>query len=205
MPDIPEERQFAVGLELRDAQAVGATGRYRFLEGVAVPYDTWADIGPFVERHAAGSFARSTKGAGKGLPLLLFHDNRKWPVGHAEAWAHDRGGLAGVWRLNDTDDAQTAAALAEAGDLTGMSIGFAPVRSDWDPRGADDWNPDLGPDHKDRVTRVESRLLEVSLTPTPAFAGAQVALVRTAYTRDGRAEIDAWVAIRDRLAGRRRS
>ena len=30
------------------------------------------------------------------MPLL--NDNRKWPVGHAEGWAHDRGGLAGVWR-----------------------------------------------------------------------------------------------------------
>ena len=202
MADIPEERQFAVGLELRDAQAVGAAGRYKFLEGVAVPYDTWADIGPFVEQHAGGSFARSTKGAGKQLPLLLFHDNRKWPVGHAEKWSHD-GGLAGVWRLNDTDDAQTAAQLAEGGDLRGLSIGFLPIQSQWDPRSADDWNPDLGPDHKDRVTRLESRLLEVSLTPTPAFAGAQVALVRTAYTRDGRAEIAAWVDIRDRLAARR--
>ena len=201
MPEIPEERQFVVGLELRDAQAVGAAGRYRFLEGVAVPYDTWADIGPFVEQHAGGSFARSTRGAGKNLPLLLFHDNRKWPVGHAEAGSHD-GGLRGVWRLNDTDDAQTAAKLAEAGDLRGMSIGFQPNQSKWEPKSADDWNPDLGPDHKDRVTRLESRLLEVSLTPTPAFADAQVALVRTAFSRDGRAEVAAWLDVRDRLAAR---
>lgn len=203
MPDIPEERQFAVGLELRDAQAVGAAGRYKFLEGVAVPYDTWADIGPFVEQHAAGSFVRSTKGAGKQLPLLLFHDNRKWPVGHAERWTHDGGGLAGVWRLNDTQDAQTAAQLAEAGDLRGMSIGFQPIQSQWDPKSQQDWNPDLGSDHKDRVTRLESRLLEVSLTPTPAFPDAAVSLVRTAYTRDGRAEIDAWIEIRDRLKASR--
>ena len=201
MPDIPEERGFTVALEIRDAQAVGAAGRYRFLEGLAVPYDTWADIGPFVERHRAGSFLRSTKGAGKNLPLLLFHDNRKWPIGHAEKWSHD-GGLTGLWRLNDTNDAQTAAQLAEAGDLRGMSIGFQPDKSEWDPRGADDWNPDLGPEHKDRVTRLESRLLEVSLTPTPAFADAQVACVRTAFTRDGRREIDAWIEIRDRLAVR---
>jgi HK97 family phage prohead protease len=202
LPDIPEERQFAVGLELRDAQAVGAAGRYRFLEGVAVPYDVWADIGPFVEQHASGSFERSTRGAGKNLPLLLFHDNRKWPVGHAEKWSHDAGGLAGLWRLNDTDDAQTAAQLAEAGDLRGMSIGFQPNKSKWDPRSADDWNPDLGPEHKDRVTRLESRLLEVSLTPTPAFPDAQVACVRTAFTRDGRREIDAWFEIRAGLAAR---
>jgi HK97 family phage prohead protease len=196
MPDIPEARAFAVALEIRDAQAVGAAGRYRFLEGLAVPYDTWADIGWFVEQHAAGSFERSTKGAGKQLPLLLYHDNRNWPVGHAEKWSHD-GGLAGVWRLNDTADAQQAASLAEQGDLKGLSIGFAPIRSDW--KRVDDYNPELGPDHKDRVTRLESRLLEVSLTPTPAFADASVTLVRTAFTRDGRVEVDAWRSELERL------
>ena len=199
MPDIPEVRDFAVALEIRDAQAVGAAGRFRFLEGVAVPYDTWADIGFFVEQHAAGSFERSTKGGGKNLPLLLFHDNRSWPVGHAEKWTHD-GGLSGVWRLNDSNDAQTAAKLAEAGDLKGLSIGFAPIRSDW--KRVDDYQPELGPEHKDRVTRLESRLLEVSLTPTPAFAGAQVALVRTAYTPGGRTEVEAWRAEADKLRSR---
>ena len=143
---------------------------------------------------------RSTKGAGKQLPLLLFHDNRKWPVGHAERWAHDGGGLAGVWRLNDTQDAQTAAQLAEAGDLRGMSIGFQPIQSQWDPKSQQDWNPDLGPDHKDRV---DPARVAAARGVADADAGVrltpQVGLVRTAYTRDGRAEIDAWVEIRDRL------
>ena len=89
----------------------------------------------------------------------------------------------GVWRLNDTADAQRAAQLAEAGDLIGLSIGFQPIRSDWEL--VDDWDPDLGLDHKDRVTRLESRLLEVSMTPTPAFQEAKVTLVReqSVYTR----------------------
>jgi HK97 family phage prohead protease len=193
----------AAVLELRDAQAVGRP--YRYLEGRAVPYDTWADIGWFVESHAAGSFKKSTREAAKAAPLLLFHDHSRFPVGHAERWAHEDDGLHGVWRLNDRAEAQQAAVLAESGDLVGLSIGFQPIRSDWAL--VDDWNPDLGQDHKDRVLRTESRLLEVSLTPTPAFAEAMVTEVRAAlaYTRAARQvflgprAVDHWRAEVERL------
>ena len=198
-----EARNYATHLELRDVQAVGAGKPYTFLEGRAVPYDTYADLGYFMEQHDGESFKRSTKGnIGQRLPLLLFHDNRTFPIGHADKWTHD-GGLNGVWRLNESPEAQRAAQAAEAGDLVGMSIGFAPIRSDW--QYVEDWNPDLGADHKDRVTRLESRLLEVSLTPTPAFVEAGVEVVRTSFdlaTRSamarsrGDSEINAWRAYR---------
>jgi HK97 family phage prohead protease len=177
----PEARGYVTQLVMRDAQAVGkGAGSYGWLEGRAVPYDTFADIGWFMEAHAAGSFAKSTKaGTGKGLPLLLFHDNRNFPIGKADSWNHEDGGMDGVWRLNDSAQAQTAARAANDGELVGMSVGFQPIRSSWDY--VDDWNPDLGPEHMDKVTREESRLLEVSLTPTPAFADAGVTLVRTAF------------------------
>jgi len=159
-----------------------------------------------LESHAADSFKRSTSGnKGARLPLLLFHDNRSFPIGHAEEWTHDDA-LRGVWRLNESTEAQRAADMADSGDLVGLSVGFAPVRSDW--QYVDDWNPDLGPDHKDRVTRLESRLLEVSLTPTPAFAEAGVDCVRTAFdlaTRsamahtNARREADAWRDVVDDL------
>jgi HK97 family phage prohead protease len=188
-----EDRYYATVLELRDAQVIGQP--YRYLEGQAVPYDTWADLGWFMELHAAGSFVQSTKaGTGKGLPLLLFHDNTTFPIGHAESWSHD-GGLHGVWRLDVHDErAQLAASKIDAGHLRGLSVGFQPRRSEVDL--AEDYQPDLGPDHKDRVTRLESRLLEVSLTPTPAFADAQVALVRSSYQHAGAARpaLEAWRA-----------
>jgi hypothetical protein len=191
---------------LRETQAVGRP--YEFLEGRAVPYDTWADIGWFLEQHAGGSFEVSTKAgsASRGLPLLLFHNNRSYPVGKAEQWTHDYGGLDGVWRLNDSAEAQRAGKAAEDGELVGLSVGFAPIRSEWDY--VQDWNPDLGPDHMDRVTRVESRLLEVSLTPTPAFTDAEVTLVRSALAPMTRAEhappprplqVDGWRADVERL------
>jgi hypothetical protein len=177
-------------MQLRDTQLVGKP--YKYLEGRAVPYGVWADIGWFLEQHEQGSLDRTTKEAASKLPLLLFHNNRSWPVGVSESWSHDDEGLNGVWRLNQTNDAQQAAMLAESGDLGYMSIGFSPIRSSWEY--VDDFNPDLGPDHMDRVTRQESRLLEVSLTPTPAFSTAEITMVRTRERPRPRQElrVDAW-------------
>jgi HK97 family phage prohead protease len=110
----------------------------------------------------------------------------------SDSWEHQDDGLHGVWRLNGTNDAQQAAMLAESGDLGYLSIGFSPIDSRWEF--VDDFNPDLGPDHMDRVTRMESRLLEVSMTPTPAFPTAEVTLVRTAEQPRTRSElkVDVW-------------
>jgi hypothetical protein len=186
----PERRLFQTTIALRDVQAVGA-GPYRYLEGRAVPYDTWTDVnGWFLEQFQHGAFERSTKGAGKGAPLLLFHDNRSFPVGHAEKWSHDDGGMDGVWRLNGTPEAQRAAVAADAGDLTGLSVGFQMIRYDYDE--AADWAPNLGADHMDRITHYESRLLEVSMTPTPAYADAGVSMVRTKAHRPHPLAVDRW-------------
>jgi HK97 family phage prohead protease len=193
MIEPPERRFFEAPMQLRDTQLVGKP--FKYLEGRAVPYDEWAQIGWFLEAHAKGSLDQTTTaGTGKQLPLLLFHNNRSWPVGHAEQWSSTEDGLHGVWRLNDTSDAQQAATLANAGDLGYLSIGFAPIRSEWQYLPDDMYNPDLGPDHMDRVTRLESRLLEVSLTPTPAFASAEISMVRSAERSRprGLSRVDGW-------------
>jgi hypothetical protein len=185
MIQIPEQRQYSTTIQLRDTQLIGKP--FKYLEGRAVPYDTWANVGWFLEQHQKGSLDQTTKaGTGARLPLLLFHDNRSFPVGSSESWDSQDDGLHGVWRLNDLAQAQQAAMLAESGDLGWLSIGFQPIRSQWEY--VDDWNPDLGPEHMDQVTRVESRLLEVSLTPTPAFAEAEVLMVRTSERARPRSE-----------------
>lgn len=177
----PEVRTYTE-FELRD---VDGTESGSFIEGLAVPYDTWADVGWFMEQHAKGSLARSIREKGTGLPLLLWHDNATFPVGVAEEWRETAPGLIGVWRMDPKDDlARTAAQKARDGFLTGLSIGFAPIQSETD---VDDkglmW-----------VTRRESRLLEVSLTPTPAFAGAQITHVRSRVPHQTKrsSEVDAW-------------
>jgi len=200
MTDIDERRLFETRVEL---QAVGRP--YRYLEGRAVPYDTWADVSWFREQHRYGSFKRSTLNGRTAvkLPLLLFHDNQSWPIGHAESWSHPDDGLHGVWQLDDSADAQRAARMAEDGHLTGLSVGFtdaaAPV---WEF--PDDFDPMGGPDQRARVTRVESRLVEVSLTPTPAFVDAGVTLVRTRARQPAPKvrDVERWRAIAEELRAR---
>ena len=162
----PEIRTFG-GLELRESE-VSESGRY--LEGRAVPYGAFQDVGWYMERIKKGCFRKSIREAGKELPLLLFHDSRSFPVGVSEKWTENDDGLDCVWRLDSSDMAQEAARLARDGMLTGLSVGFAPILDDRE------FDAEKGIAY---VTRVEARLLEVSLTPTPAYVGAKVSLVRS--------------------------
>lgn len=197
-----EVRTYGPAVAVRDLEVSGARAQY--LEGLAVPYGVEQDVGWMLETMAPGVFSRSISEAARGLPLLLWHDSRTYPVGVSETWAEDADGLRGVWRLDGGDEAQRAAQLAQDGLLVGLSVGFVPIRSTWTY--ADVWDPDRGPDGMDRVTREEARLLEVSLTPTPAYAGAQVSLVRSAggelrreRERPGR-EVRAWRSWLDSIA-----
>jgi HK97 family phage prohead protease len=170
-------------MHLRANTTQGQSGTLKWLEGTAVPYNRDADIGFFVEQFSPGSLAKSITEAARSLPLHLFHDSASFPIGVASEWRDGKDALEGVWKLDDSDLAQRAAKLAQADDdgtalLGYMSIRFAPIRSEWTY--VDDWNPDLGPNHKDHVIRTEARLLETSLVSTPAYKEAAVSFVRTA-------------------------
>lgn len=163
---------------------VGRDGPLTELRGRAVPYGAWTNRGWYMESVAAGAFEKSiTEAAATGLPLHLFHDSDRFPVGVSTEWDSRKDALYGVWRLDAGPEAQRAAELARDGLLGYMSVGHAPIRSSWEYIGTDEWNPDLGPDHMDRLTRIESRLVEVSLLTVPAFPQAQVLSVAGA-TRD---------------------
>jgi HK97 family phage prohead protease len=166
----PESRVQPLLLRMEDAQVVG--GVRKFLEGRAVPYNVPTDIGWYTETHMPGEFTKSIRESAKSLPLLLFHDSRSLDsiIGVAEKWTEEADGLWGVWRLSDAEHAQRAAKMAEDGMLGFLSVGFQPIRSE------------TIYDDQDRATvnRLESRLLEVSLTPTPAFQAATVSKVRSA-------------------------
>lgn len=182
-----EGRVYAsAGMVLRDAEVTGT--RHRYLEGRACPYGVTTDTGWYTETLARGLFAKSIQEGAKGLPLLLFHDSKSLDaiVGVAESWDERDDGLHGVWRLSDADHAQRAARMAADGLLGYMSVGFMPIRSTsaWD----DEENLS--------ILRTEARLLEVSLTPTPAYQDAQVTKVRTAEVLMSRAvsgrEVAGW-------------
>lgn len=172
------ERRLLGGLELRDVET---TETRSMMRGRAVPYGEWANIGFFLESFKPGSLAKSIKEAARDLPLNLFHENRWWPIGAADEWIDGDRELEGVWRLDDSDIAQNAARLADQGMLTGLSIEFQPIRSEWDF--AEVWDPSIGPEGMDRVTRLEARLGAVGLVQTPAYVSAGVTVVRSADAR----------------------
>jgi HK97 family phage prohead protease len=164
-------------------ESVGRDGPYREVRGRAVPYAVWANRGWFMESVRAGCFDKSLDENGLGLPLHLFHDSDTFPIGVATAWDRKKDALYGVWKLDGGEEAQRAAQLAADGLLGYMSVGHSPIRSDWEFVEPGEWNPDLGPEHMDKLTRVESRLVEVSMLTVPAFPQAQVLAVAAA-TRD---------------------
>lgn len=174
-------------LEVRDLDVSGRAP-FTTIEGRAVPYDTWANVGPYLERFKRGAFGKSTGEGAKSLPLMLFHGRDElWPIGRSTRWRDRPDGLHGEWELNDTANAQRAASMAKSGELGFLSIGFVDIRSV--PDLAADYDPMLGEDHMDRVTRVEARLVEVSIVPTPAYADAEVTQVR-AYRRPTGPDVD---------------
>ena len=189
----PEQRAMLSGrqprvyasYELREAEVEGSEGR--FLRGRAVPYDAWTDTGWYRERVMPGAFAKSIKESAHALPLLLFHDSRTFPVCAAEEWSEEPDGLVGLWRM-DEDDPEAMQALDKAGKgmLTGLSVGFAPIE-DWREIDGElkDVNNEVEMDDTGTfwVTRRQARLLEVSLTPTPAYVGAGVLEVRSVLDR----------------------
>lgn len=193
----PEQRLYA-GLQIRELET---NESLTMMEGLAVPYGRQTDVGWYLEEFAAGAFSKSIKEAARDLPLLLFHDNRAFPIGAADKWTETKDGLLGQWRLDSSEEAQRGASAARDGLLTGLSVGFNPVRSVWTM--TENWNPDLGPEGKDSVLRQEARLLEVSLVSTPAYVDAGVTLVRSSDSRKrtggARPALEAWKSELDRL------
>lgn len=172
-------------IQVRDAD--GGNGKARRLFGRAVPYDVEIDLGWYVESMAPGVFAKSIRESARELPLMLFHDstNLDTLVGRVERWEDNRKGLDGVWLFDDDDESQRAADKAESGSLAFMSVQFIPKSGDagslfsWD-------DEDVL-----HVRRIEARLLETSLTPTPAYNAAAVSKVRSRPTF-GTPRLDRW-------------
>jgi len=188
-----ETRLFG-GFETRTEEVNG----YTFLHGRAVPYNVPEYIGTFNEVHLPGSFAKTIREAAAALPLLLFHDSKQFPVGRIDKWEDTETGLDGVWKLDSGENAQRAAKLAADGMLTGMSIGFKPIKNRSIKR-VEKFDPRLGADYVDTIFRSESKLVEVSLTPTPAFDDARVTLVRSFENTRATRKLEAWSEIVENL------
>lgn len=172
---------------------------YTHMEGLAVPYNVWSDVGGYVERMAPSVFRKSIKEAARALPLQLWHDDHSFPIGAIREWRDNpESGLGAVWRIDSSERAQEAARMAAEEIMTGLSVGFQPVAGGSDIE---------MPDHEDRngrirITRNTARLLEISLVNVPAYEGAGVTLVRNQSRRvqEGHPYLDQWREWRGTLA-----
>lgn len=175
----------AATLERRQATELRASGRR--LEGYAATFNTEARIGSFVETILPGAFRSALAG---DVLALLDHDTGK-VLGRTRSGtlrlSEDSRGLAFSLDLPDTAAGRDAIALAERGDLGGMSFGFNV------PKGGDSWAGE-------RRTLRTVGLKEISIVSAwPAYAGTEIALRhRTEGGCDARrrrliiAELGAW-------------
>lgn len=184
--DVPLSTQWDQRVASVELREVETTDSLSMIRGRAVPYATPAIIGWYIEEWIRGALWKSIEEANKvrALPLNLFHEGRTFPIGSATEWKEADDGLWGTWAIDHGQErAQEGARLAKDGHLTGLSIEFSPIRSEWEF--VDDWNPNLGPDHMDRCKRLEARLGATALCQTPAFVTAGVDLVRAARQPSG--------------------
>jgi len=127
--------------------------------GRAVPYGDSTMLGGVEE-----SFAREAFDVDDviGSPLAYRHDE---PVGIITGAENREDGLYIDFEIGNTSLGRDAATLARMGASKGLSVGFNPVESTWSKA-------------RDKVQHMKARLLEVSLTPYPAYATAGVSDIR---------------------------
>ncbi len=152
----------AATLERRFATDLRSAGRK--LEGYAATFASTADLGAFRERISLGAFRDALR---TDILALLDHDAGKvlgrTRTGTLELREDDKG-LAFSLQLPDTAAGRDVMALAERGDLGGMSFGFTV------PEGGEEWDGDI------RTLR-SIGLKEISVVSAwPAYEGTEVAL-----------------------------
>jgi len=149
-------------MERRAFTEVRTTGRR--IEGYAATFNSEARIGGFVETIAPGAFAGALAG---DVLAMLDHDPGK-VLGRTRSGTlrltEDSRGLAFSLDLPDTQAGRDVLALAERGDLGGMSFGFTV------PKGGESWRGD-------KRTLRSIGLKEISVVQAwPAYAGTEIAL-----------------------------
>ncbi|MEQ9488040.1 MAG: HK97 family phage prohead protease [Alphaproteobacteria bacterium] len=148
-------------LERRRGVELRAAGRR--LEGYAAIFGNEARIGTFREKIVAGAFAASLGGG--DILALADHDPTRLLARTRNGTlrlAEDARGLSFEIDVPETSLGRDILAMAERGDLGGMSFGFRV------PRGGEAWNGDVR-----TLTKIDLR--EVSVVAAwPAYAGTTV-------------------------------
>ncbi len=138
------------------------------IEGILAGFGN-VDLGG--DKLVAGCLSKSLASRSTPLPMLLHHDMAR-PIGAWKEWAETGDGLFVKGNLTlSVRDGQEAHALAKDGALTGLSIGWKPVKSQRDNSG----------------TRIvsEAEIFEGSLVTVPMNPKAQVSAIKSiASARD---------------------
>jgi uncharacterized protein len=145
------------------------------IEGYASVFDV---VDSYKDVIAPGAFKRTLaawQSSGRMLPVLWQHDEYN-PIGVTMSAMEDEHGLAVKAQLiTEVQQARDAYALAKAGALGGMSIGFSI------PNKAADGNPAVVYDDERQVQIIrEVRLWEYSLVTFPANEAATINQVKAA-------------------------
>jgi HK97 family phage prohead protease len=152
-------------IEHRQASEFRLAGSGRRLEGYAATFGSEARIADFTETIRPGAFAEALR-AGGDILALVDHDPTRLlarsRTGSLQL-SEDARGLAFALTVPDTQAGRDVLALAERGDLGGMSFGFLV------PEGGDRWTGD-------RRELVKIDLREISVVQSwPAYEGTVVA------------------------------
>lgn len=173
-------------LEQRDATAPAG-----IITGYASVFDTIDSYGDVIQRGAFTRTLNAAKAKGKTIPVLWQHNPHE-PIGRTLDIAEDDHGLRirAELLITDVEKAREAHALAAAGILGGLSIGFSipKVTSAGTPAVTYDAGTDTHHIH-------EVRLWEYSLVTFPANEDATMTSVKHALAAAARATREATDAL----------
>ncbi|MDZ4254267.1 MAG: HK97 family phage prohead protease [Sulfuritalea sp.] len=123
-------------MKLEQRAVLELRAKDRRLEGYAAKFNSEARIGDFIELIAPGAF-RASLTSGRDVLGLVDHDPSKVLARTRSGTlkvSEDSAGLAFELSVPDTQAGRDALALAERGDLGGMSFGFLV------PKGGEAWD-----------------------------------------------------------------
>ena len=165
-----ERKKLAFDLQLKE---LGAQGRFAGYASVFNVVDSQRDV------IIRGAFSRTLKGRTREIKLLWQHQQEE-PIGAFDRMFEDQRGLyvEGSLLLN-VRRAQEAHTLLKAKAISGLSIGYSPVRHSTNPKTGVRMLSDID-------------LWEVSLVTFPANMAAGVTVVKNATVIPAQAGIHAY-------------
>jgi HK97 family phage prohead protease len=158
----------------------------RTVHGIVIPFDQETRVndgwGPYTEVIKRGAFAKTIRERGDRIKLCVNHDKTvRLPVGKATLLREDAGGVYGEFRVSRTREGDDALELIRDGVVDSFSVGMIPIKENEKRRGY--------------VERTEVGMTETSLVSFPAYEGARISGIRSAYGMDE----GEWDRLRDLL------